>query len=54
MDKFLVDYMICKECKNPDTFGVTCYKCGECGRKFVEGILTNGDDYPGYDPDEEE
>ena len=54
MDKLLVDYMICKECKNPDTYGVICVKCGECGRTFVDGILTNEDDYPGCDPDKEE
>lgn len=46
-------YLICKECRNPDV-GAYCDKCGECGRKFEDGILTNGDDYPGYDPDEEE
>lgn len=52
MNELLVDYMICKECRNPDTYG-TCLKCGECGRTFVDGILTNGGDYPGRDLDEE-
>lgn len=54
MNELLVDYMPCRECRNPYTYGVICVKCGKCGRIFVDGILTNGDDYPGYDPDEEE
>ena len=49
-----VDYMICKECRNQDAYYGTCLKCGECGRKFADGILTNGNDYPGYDPEDEE
>lgn len=34
----IVDYGICVECSNPDAF-CTCYKCGECGRKFENGFL---------------
>lgn len=34
-----VDYIPAKECKNEDVM-YTCYKCGECGRKFNEsGIM---------------
>lgn len=42
-----VDYAPCKECKNPDTFGMTCVKCGYCGRKFnASGICQNINDFP--------
>lgn len=51
----LIDYMPCKECKNlAETYEVICVKCGKCGRKFEDGILVNGDEYPGYDSDMEE
>ena len=43
-----IDYMPCRECVD---FAMTCVKCGKCGRKFEDGILVNGDKYPGYDPD---
>ena len=41
-----VDYIPAKECKNEDVV-YTCYKCGECGRKFNEcGIMVdNGGTY---------
>ncbi len=29
----IIDYSIAEECCNIDTI-YTCYKCGECGRKF--------------------
>jgi hypothetical protein len=49
-----IDYAPCEQCNNPDTFGMTCVKCGECGREFNEnGMLTNADDYPPYYPEEE-
>lgn len=34
-----VDYSVAEECKNKDSYGVICVKCGECGRKFDEGII---------------
>ena len=38
--KFFVDYAPEENCKNPDTYGEICVKCGECGRKFDEqGVL---------------
>lgn len=46
-----IDYLPCKECVD---FVMTCVKCGKCGRKFEDGILVNGDEYPGYDPDSDE
>ena len=49
-----IDYAPCEKCNNPDTFGMTCVKCGECGREFNDaGICTNIDDYPAYDDCEE-
>lgn len=34
------DCYISDECKNPDSYGVICVKCGECGRTFTkDGIL---------------
>ena len=50
-----IDYMPCKECKNmEETYGMICIKCGKCGRKFEDGVLINGDEYPEYDPEMEE
>lgn len=38
--KLLVDYQVSDECKNPDSYGIVCVKCGECGRTFTkDGIL---------------
>ena len=31
-----IDYAPSKNCNNPDTWGMICVKCGECGRKFDE------------------
>lgn len=46
----MVDYMPSEKCSNPDTFGMICVKCGECGREFNEaGVCTNINDYPKYD-----
>ena len=34
------DYYASDECKNPDSYGTVCVKCGECGRTFTkDGIL---------------
>lgn len=42
-----VDYAPCEQCNNPDTFGMICVKCGECGREFNDaGYCTNIDEYP--------
>lgn len=29
-----IDYSVSENCKNPDSYGVICVKCGKCGRKF--------------------
>ena len=34
IDLLFIDYGVCEECSNPDTYGVICVKCGECGRIF--------------------
>lgn len=35
-----VDYSPSAECKNPETYGEICVKCGECGRTFDEnGVI---------------
>lgn len=37
---FFADCYVSDECKNPDSYGVICVKCGECGRTFTQdGIL---------------
>lgn len=36
--KTIIDYVPSKKCKNPDVW-YTCYKCGQCGRKFIDGIM---------------
>lgn len=36
------DYIPAKNCCNLDTYGAVCLKCGECGRKFENGILQEG------------
>lgn len=37
---FFADYYVSDECKNPDSYGIVCVKCGECGRTFTQdGIL---------------
>ena len=42
-----VDYAPFEYCNNPDTFGMICVKCGECGRQFNEcGVCTNIKEYP--------
>ena len=33
------DYEVSDCCCNEDSFGTVCLKCGQCGRRFVEGIL---------------
>jgi len=48
-----LDYGVCRSCSNLDSYGVTCLKCGKCGRKFKGGILKNGDEYPTCDEEEE-
>lgn len=35
-----VDYYPAAECENPDAY-CTCIKCGNCGRKFDCGIMTD-------------
>lgn len=37
-----IDYMVAKECENPDSYGAVCIKCGQCGRKFDEhGLMVD-------------
>ena len=51
----LIDYMPCEKCCNfRESYGIICVKCGKCGRKFEDGVLVNGDEYPGYDSDLED
>ena len=38
--KIFVDYVPAKECKNTEAW-FTCYKCGECGRVFENGFMTD-------------
>jgi len=35
----LYDYEISDDCCNEDSFGYVCLKCGQCGRKFANGML---------------
>ena len=44
------DYWTCAACQDPH-YGM-CYHCGECGRIFKDGILTNEEDYPSNDEEE--
>lgn len=44
-----IDYWTCDECKSCH-YGM-CYKCGECGREFDNGICTNINEFP---PSEED
>ena len=42
MGKVHIDYMVAKECKNPESYFAVCVKCGQCGRKFDEnGIMVD-------------
>lgn len=34
----IIDYIVAKECKNLEAW-FTCYKCGQCGRKFENGMM---------------
>lgn len=50
----IVDYCKSKSCDNKDAW-YTCHKCGKCGRKFENGFLVNGDEFPPEDEwDDEE
>lgn len=41
---FFADCYVSDECKNPDSYGIVCVKCGECGRTFTkDGILKEND-----------
>lgn len=31
-----VDYQVNDECRNPNTYGSICLKCGRCGRTFTQ------------------
>lgn len=40
LGKVHIDYMVSKECENPESYFSICVKCGQCGRKFDEnGIM---------------
>lgn len=45
-----IDYWICDNCKSGH-YGM-CYKCGECGREFENGFMTNFDKYPSSESDD--
>lgn len=34
------EYRVSPNCKNPDSYGIICIKCGQCGRKFKNGVLS--------------
>lgn len=36
----IIDYIVAKECKNSEVW-YTCYKCGQCGRKFENGFMVD-------------
>lgn len=36
----IIEYTLAKECKNEDVW-YTCYKCGKCGRVFVDGLMVD-------------
>ena len=36
--RMIIDYIPAKECKNNKVW-YTCYKCGQCGRKFENGMM---------------
>ena len=35
-----VDYTPADDCKNDESYGEICVKCGKCGREFDKGIMT--------------
>lgn len=36
--RMIIDYSVANECINTDAWYI-CYKCGECGRVFIDGIM---------------
>lgn len=36
----IIDYCRANECEQ-EVFGYTCYKCGQCGRKFENGYMVD-------------
>lgn len=36
----IVEYTLAKECKNEEVL-YTCYKCGKCGRVFIDGLMVD-------------
>ena len=36
----IIDYTLAKECKNEEVWYI-CYKCGKCGRVFVDGFMVD-------------
>ena len=36
----IIDYILAKECKNIEAWFI-CVKCGQCGRKFEDGIMVD-------------
>lgn len=34
----IIDYTPAKECKNSEVW-FTCYQCGQCGRRFENGMM---------------
>lgn len=45
-----LDYWTCDACESSH-YGM-CYKCGECGRRFEDGILLNHEEFPASEEDE--
>lgn len=41
-ENMIIDYGCAKECCNPNNeMKYVCYKCGECGRKFVGQMMVD-------------
>lgn len=38
---FMIDYAASDQCRNEDSYGVICVRCGQCGRRFEDGFLVH-------------
>lgn len=36
-----IDYRPSNKCKNSNSYGMICVKCGKCGRKFKDGVMVD-------------
>ena len=51
---FHVDYIPAKECKNTESYGMICVKCGKCGRKFQNGVMVDAGGTTSSESEEDE